>query len=402
MVDQERRTQFSRILGYIADSLDISEARFSEAEERYQAVGKWLEREDSIVEKYAPVIYTQGSFRLGTVVKPITQEEKYDIDLVCQLNLTKRQVSQKLLKDLVGFEIKAYARANSMKNPVEESRRCWTLNYAEGTQFHMDILPCIPDSEAFKLILQSRGVPGSISDHAIGITDNTLPNYEFIDEDWLRSNPKGYSEWFKGRMKIQFEVRRMVFAESIKAKAEDVPDYKVKTTLQRSIQILKRHRDIMFEKKPDEKPISMIITTLAAHAYNNETDLYDALNSIVKGMPEYILRRNGSPWIPNPVNPDENFADKWGEDPAKELNFRRWLSQVEEDLVSALNKIGINDVSDRLKPVFGDRAVNEATEKIGNDFRSKRKTGLLKMSAGTGILGEHGSAPVRDHTFYGS
>jgi len=398
---QDRKNEFNRMLEYLAESLDISESHFKEAEERYQAVGKWLERDGSIIEKYNPAIYTQGSFRLGTVIKPITDEEKYDIDLVCELNLTKKQVSQKQLKDLVGVEIQSYARANNMKNPAKEARRCWTLKYADGTQFHMDILPCIPESDAFKLMLQSWGIPGSMSDHAIAITDNTLPNYGYLDEDWLRSNPKGYAEWFKERMEIQFEVRRMILAESISAKAEDVPDYKVKTTLQRAVQILKRHRDIMFEKDPDDKPISMIITTLAAHAYNNEADLYDSLDSIIKCMPNYILTQNGSPWIPNPVNPDENFADKWEENPKKELNFRKWLVQVEVDLISALNKMGIHKVADRLKPAFGDRAVNEAMKRMGDDFRSKRESDLLKMSAGTGILGETGSTPVKKHTFYG-
>ena len=239
------------------------------------------------------------------------------------------------------------------------------------------------------------------SDHAIAITDNTLPNYDYLDEDWLRSNPKGYVEWFKERMKIQFEVRRMILAKSISAKAEDVPDYKVKTTLQRAVQILKRHRDIMFEHNPDDKPISMIITTLAAHAYNNEADLFDALSSIIDGMPNYILEEGGNAWIPNPVNPDENFADKWKENPKKELNFRKWLVQVEKDLVSAFNKIGIYKVADRLKPVFGDRAVNEAMKRMGDDFRTKRESGLLSMAAGTGVLGNMGTTSVRDHTFYG-
>jgi len=364
-------------------------------------VGKWLERDDSIVEAYNPVIYTQGSFRLGTVIKPISDEEKYDIDLVCELDLTKMEVSQKQLKNLVGFEIKSYVRANNMKNPAEESRRCWTLNYADGTQFHMDILPCIPDSDAFKMILQSRGIPGSISNHAIAITDNTLPNYANVAEDWLRSNPKGYAEWFKERMKIQFEATRLIMAEAIRAKAEDVPEYKVKTTLQRAIQLLKRHRDIMFEQDPDDKPISMIITTLSAHAYYNEAELCDALYSIINGMPDHILTKNGFPWIPNPVNPDENFADKWKEKPKKALNFSKWLVQVEEDLASAINKVGIHEVAERLKPAFGDRAVNEALKRMGDEFRSKRESGVLSMAAGTGMLGNEGTTSVRDHTFYG-
>ena len=398
---EDRKNEFSEMLEYLAESLDISESRFKEAEERYQAVGKWLERDESVVSEFDPAIYTQGSFRLGTVIKPITDEEKYDIDLACRLNLTKNQVSQRQLKDLVGVEIKSYALANNMKNPATESRRCWTLKYAEKTQFHMDILPCIPDSEAFKLILQSRGIPGNITEHAIAITDSTLPNYGYLDEDWLRSNPKGYAEWFKDRMEIQFETRRMILAESISAKAEDVPEYKVKTTLQRAVQLLKRHRDIMFEKDSEDKPISMIITTLAAHAYQNEADLYSALSTIINGMPNYILTKDGAPWIPNPVNPDENFADKWKEKPKKELNFKKWLLQIKTDLASAIHETGIHKVADRLKPAFGDRAVNESMKAMGDDFRQKRESGLLKMASGTGVLGETGSTQVREHTFYG-
>ena len=251
-------------------------------------------------------------------------------------------------------------------------------------------------------MLKLRGISGIIAELAIAITDNTLSKYSFIDDEWLKSNPKGYAEWFKDRMKVQYEEKRMVVAKSIMAKAEDVPEYKVKTTLQRSIQLLKRHRDIMFRKSPEDKPISMIITTLAAHAYNNEANLHEAIRSIVQDMPDYILTKDGFPWIPNPVNPDENFADKWKDDPKMELNFRRWIIRVEKDLESAFSKTGIHRVADRIKPVFGDRVVNEAFKRMGDEYRSKRQSGLLKMSGGTGMLGTLGSIPLRDHTFYGS
>ena len=83
------------------------------------------------------------------------------------------------------------------------------------------------------------------------------------------------------------------------------------------------------------------------------------------------------------------------------MNFKKWLVQVEKDLVSAFNKSGIDKVADRLKSAFGDRAVNEAMKRMGDEFRSKRESGFLKMTAGTGILGEIGSTPVKKHTFYG-
>ena len=88
MFEQDRKVQFSRILEYIADSLDIPESHYQDAEDRYKAVGKWLSKEDSPLAIFSPEIYPQGSFRLGTVVKPIFKKDKYDIDLVCQLDIS--------------------------------------------------------------------------------------------------------------------------------------------------------------------------------------------------------------------------------------------------------------------------------------------------------------------------
>jgi len=364
------RDQFSKFLQHLAESLDISESRYKQAEERYQAVGNWLARDESIVAKYSPDIYPQGSFRLGTVIKPITDAEEYDIDLVCELSLTKDQLSQKQLKGVVGYEIKGYARANKMKSPPENGRRCWTLNYADGAQFHMDILPALPDGDSFRLFLENKGFSAAWTDLAIAITDNTHQNYERIDDDWLRSNPKGYAEWFKECMKVQFNARRMLLAESIRADVEKVPEYKVKTPLQRAIQILKRHRDIMFADDQDDKPISVIITTLAAHAYNNEADLLDTLVNIVDGMPRYIQTRNGVSWVPNPVNPTENFADKWQNHPQREVKFRQWLKQVRADLNTVLRSGNIRTIGEYLKPRLGEKIINEALQHF-----SKTNTG---------------------------
>jgi hypothetical protein len=358
--DLSMHKQLSTLLRHLADSLDISESHYKQAEDRYHAVGKWLARDKSNVAIFSPTIYPQGSFRLGTVIKPMTDTEEYDIDLVCELNLTKQQVSQKQLKELVGQEIKAYAQANNMKSRPENGRRCWTLNYVGDAQFHMDILPALPDGKAFMLLLEERGLSTDWPNLAVAITDKTLPNYEQIDADWLRSNPKGYAEWFKERMKIQFEAQRKFLAESIRAGVEDVPEYRVKTPLQRAVQILKRHRDIMFAEDMDDKPISIIITTLAAHSYNNEADLLEALSNIVNGMANYIQTRNGISWIANPVDPTENFADKWHEHPQRELKFRRWLLQVRGDLSSALEAGDIKAVGEFLKPRLGDKSINES------------------------------------------
>jgi hypothetical protein len=72
------------------------------------------------------------------------------------------------------------------------------------------------------------------------------------------------------------------------ASIETVPPYEWKTPLQRSVQLLKRHRDVMFRDNPSVGPISMIITNLAAHAYAGEPDILSALTNIVDKMPQFV------------------------------------------------------------------------------------------------------------------
>jgi len=363
----ERHDEFKQLLRGLAESLDISEAQYEAAVKHYEAVGDWLNKDDSPIAAHDPQIYPQGSFRLGTMIKPINDKDEYDIDLVCELKtLKKENVTRKQLKDMVGDRLKENERYRKM---LKEGKRCWTLQYADSARFHMDILPAIPDDEINGVV---RQIGANLAESAILITDRELYN-------WQRSNPVGYAEWFKERMRIQFNAKRMLLAKSLRASVEEVPEYKVKTPLQQSIQILKRHRDIMFADDQDDKPISVIITTLAALAYNNEADLLEALVNIVHGMPSFIQRKDGAPWVENPVNPTENFADKWKEEPQRETKFRKWLRQVRADLETALRAGGPYDMIEGLKPRFGDRIVNQAASKFLPD-RSKAASAVASVA----------------------
>ena len=85
----------------------------------------------------------------------------------------------------------------------------------------------------------------------------------------------------------------------VKAKADvsEIPAFRVKTPLQSAIKILKRHRDVRFEEEPDGRPSSIVITTLAAHAYQQEATITGALFSILQRMDTFIERRGEEYWI---------------------------------------------------------------------------------------------------------
>lgn len=357
------------VLEDIADALDIPPSKFEEATSRYEAIGAWLDRDASSIAAYDPTISPQGSFLLGTVTRPLTADEEYDVDLVCLLQGSKTDFTQKSLKEAVGREVELYAQVQNMEKPPGEGRRCWTLHYADGTQFHMDILPALPDAQRYQVTLKEHGYDAiadnpELTRQAIAITDRARPEYARVTDDWPQSNPMGYAAWFRSRMTVQLNERKKARAvrELITASVDDIPDYKVKTPLQRAIQLLKRHRDCMFAGDGEHKPISIIITTLAAHAYNEESTISEALQSILRDMANYIEYQGNEVCIANPVNPAENFADKWAEEPKKRENFERWLEQARRDFALYLRVNRFNEVPQQLKEHLGYRLVEKTLE----------------------------------------
>lgn len=349
----------------LADEIDVPESRQKEAIDRYKSVGKFLNRDQSALAHMEPDVYPQGSFRLGTAIRPVTEGEEYDIDLVLQLKSTKRNEPQKSLKKKVGAELKIYASQNGMNSEPEPKRRCWTLEYADDAQFHLDVLPALPDSQRMRQVLSERGyTPTTYSDQSIAITDEEHYGYSVVCDDWNQSNPRGYAEWFESRMKVRLDEQREVVAKRMNARVEEVPSYKVKTPLQRAVQILKRHRGFVF-KEDEHKPISIIITTLAAHSYDNEASLALAMEKIVFGMESHILSKNGETYIPNPVNPLENFADKWAKEPKKEKKFRNWLQQLKSDYETLLSSHDLTRQRVLLENRFGERTVSKIYPKTG-------------------------------------
>lgn len=361
MNDIDRRHELSLILEYLVEELDVPPSKYEEAKKHYDSVGAWLNEHNSELVLYDPNIYPQGSFALGTAVKPLGDDD-YDVDAVCLLMIRPTDVTQQELKEMVGRRLKTHDKYKDMLDPQGGGRRCWTLKYADSSKFHLDILPAIPDDYRWLLNL---GVPSNFAKHAICITDRET---WYSNPEWPRSNPIGYQEWFKEQMRIVFEERRRIVALEKRAQVQEVPDYEVRTPLQRIIQLLKRHRDQRY-KGDDDKPVSIIITTLAARAYDNQTNIVESLLTVVPKMREYIEQRANGLWVPNPVNPKENFADKWSENPRKQQIFFEWLDAVENEHQALLDQKGFERIDEYFREAYGERETTAAMKKY-----SDRKT----------------------------
>ena len=397
-----KKEELNKLFLGVAENLDITETQFNNLKRSYNAVGKHLE-EDPAFQNYHPIVTPQGSLRLGTIIQPITEDGDIDVDLVYRLESKHPNWTQKDIKQMVGQRLKDHGIYCKMLD--KEGRRCWTLLYRQNSEdakerYHMDILPCVVDPmfNANMEIYRTKSFSSvKLDDIAIRITDNQEPNYNSSTyiSNWSKSNPDGYAMWFAERCKNYTEKRECI-TEDIMPIGKYV---KNKTVLQRIVQILKRHRDIMF-KDDEDKPISIIITTLAAKAYKGEDSLLEGLVSVISSMEKHLTNdQYGNYEVRNPANPEENFADKWSTHPKRKENFFCWLNQVKSDVNSIICATNI-ELRENIGRAFGEPFSKQLFNQLTEQHKISATNSCIKVST-TGALGSVGKILNAKNTSYG-
>lgn len=406
----EKEKELNEVLEEIAKNLDITDTEDEAIRLSYKAVGDFLAQEDSNLAQYDVEIFPQGSFNLGTIIRPIKEGDDLDIDIVCELKSKEKKWTQYDVKQQVGNRLKESKLYVKLLD--KEKRRCWRLLYRENAtsttqKYHMDILPSIVDKN-YKAIVREMFSAKELSESdydraAIRITDNESPDYKIspLPITWLKSNPFGYARWFELQQQKNKDEVRSFASEDVKPLPAK---RKSKTILQRVVQLLKRHRDIHYGGD-DDKPISIIITTLAAKAYDGGKDLATAFRNVVAQMRDYIETRivDGQEikYVANPVYTQENFADKWPETPRKQQVFYEWLDKIECDVQKMSSSENRLLLERNFSDSFGEEVSKRSFFALAKRKLEERKSGNLRMGT-SGILSTVGGTVVAaGHNFFG-
>lgn len=433
MINGNQKTQFNEILEILGENLSITKTQHNAAVQSYVAVGNYLSNENSSLAPYQPYIKPQGSFIIGTTIQSIDPDGDIDLDVVCEFKIKPDNWAQFHLKTAVGNRLNESTIYRDMLD--DEGRRCWTLMYRDNAvsanqRYHMDILPALISS-GYSIILEramSADTYAEFDKLRLSITDKEEGNYysETLAEFWKQSNPYGYAIWFMNIAKTINGIKKRIY--SLNEAVKPVPEYQEKRLpLQRVVQLLKRHRDIYFQNEAEEvkkqKPISCIITTLAARAYRGEEELIDALWGVINRMEneiefrdaqgQKVMRVNGmkpygaTEWISNPTNLSENFADRWNDQGSiRRENFYKWLEQVKTDLREAQSISGLQNISESLKRAFGKDAVVKTFSNYGDRSRLLTETGKNNIDRNLGVVGTATAGltsvnAIKPHKFFG-
>ena len=282
---------------FLRDEVNLNQSRLDRLETSVGAVNDYLKGNLSGYQR----MDRQGSYALGTLIKPVDDNDEYDADIQIVMNPNPQWEP----KDYV-LEINRTLAGN--KNYTDKLRlktRCVTVDYAGD--FHLDVVPRVTNNGKH---------------YVCNRTDN-----KFEETDGI-----GYRDWFNEKNRI------------------------TGGNLKRVVRLLKHLRD----HKNSFTAKSILLTTLAGNTIKSSDEgtaavstVADTLETVLSRMNDYLQQHPNMPEIKNPVLPSEDFNRHW--DQRRYSNFRNRVQSYAQTAKQAKAEPSTEKAIKLWQELFGDK-----------------------------------------------
>lgn len=357
------------LLADIAIHIQLSATDFRKMEERYKTLGDYIDRPGSLLRGRVQLVYPQGSIAIGATVASRLTNDEHDVDFIAQLQLSPDTAPEKVL-DLLFHSI-CGEEGSLYFGKVERRNRCVTVHYAD--KMHADITPMIrvvgPERESFLF--------------------HNKPNAPEEDQV-LIANPFGFAEWFKETTSVDKEFAE-IFAMragryegrilNMRAESEEIPDqepinHKAKSVV--ALQLIKRWRNVLFDKRTTRRPPSVMMSKLIADAANRTSTLSEELLYQAQYIRDELLRYHRAGLkiqVFNPVCDKDEFTDRW---PASLDEQRVFLNDL-DTLIAYLNRLNagceLREMREIMIRLFGEAPTGKVFETFNRELGKQIESG---------------------------
>jgi len=396
------------LLADVAIRIQLSQINYRKAEQHYEALADWIDRRESPLTGRVELVYAQGSMVIGATTASRLTTDEFDVDAIAQLALP-RDVAPKTALDLLYTSIRG-ERGSRYYDKVERQTRCVTVAY---DNMHVDLTPMVR--------LEERPERTSHLFHS-------KPEEPRHMDRTLIGNPYGFAEWFKSATPLDhdfariFEERsrafeRMVLAE--KAESEDLPDQTpvhLKSKAVIVLQLLKRWRNVRYDRRECRRPPSVLMAKLVGDTANGTETLSQELLHQARMMLAEFRRWHAAGQTIHVVNPacpdDDVLTDRWPGTLDAQAEFINDLGDLVAKVERLVASCPLHEMRAILADLFGEipaeQAVKAFNERTGSEIREGRSQhgagGKLALPATGLVTGARAPLVARatpKHTFFG-
>ena len=285
-----------RVAEFLKDEVNLNQNRLGRLETAVSGVTDYLKKNLTGYQK----MEKQGSYALGTLIKPADDNGEYDADIQIVMNPNPKWEP----KDYVDAIYRTLAGNKTYADKVKLKNRCVTVDYAGD--FHLDVVPAVPRDGNHYLCNR-------------------------IDNKFEETDGSGYRDWFNEKNRI------------------------TGGNLKRVVRLLKHLRD----HKNSFTAKSILLTTLVGNTIlpsdqgtvEVSTVAY-TLETVLTRMNDYLQRHPNMPEIKNPVLPMENFNRHW--DQRGYANFRNRVQSYAQTAKQAKDEPSAEKTIKLWQELFGD------------------------------------------------
>ena len=240
---------------FLRDEVNLNQSRLDRLETAVGGVNDYLKNNLPGYQK----MERQGSYALGTLIKPVDDNDEYDADIQIVMNPNSKWEP----RDYINQVNRTLSGNKTYADKLRLKTRCVTVDYAGD--FHLDVVPRVT-SEGKHYVC------------------NRIENRRELTDG------NGYRDWFNDKNRI------------------------TAGNLKRVVRLLKHLRD----DKNSFRAKSILLTTLAGNTIRTSDEgtegvstVADTLETVLGRMNDYLQGHPNMPEIKNPVLPAENFNRHW-------------------------------------------------------------------------------------------
>lgn len=348
------------LLADVAIRVQLSFSNYRLAVERYETLRNWVERDASPLKDKVELFYPQGSMAINATIASKLDKDDFDVDVIVQTNHARDVKPERILDDLL-LSIKGEEGSQYYKATIRNTR-CVTVEYAD---MHIDFTPAV--------------LLGELPERSSYIFHHN-PDAPKSEEKSIIANPYGFAEWFKARTPVE-----RIFAEAYekrsgeydvrflaeKAEAEELPEHTpgAHSMAVVALQLLKRWRNVQYDKREGRKPPSVMMAKFVAEAAGNTTTLSDELLFQAEHIRSSILKAHRNKEKVRVMNPaceeHDCFTDRWPKDLADQELFLKDLDSFIPTIDKLKNgNLSLDEQQALMVKLFGERPTLSAFENI--------------------------------------
>lgn len=280
---------------FLRDEVNLNQSRLDQLNKSVGAVDGYLKENLTGYQK----MERQGSYALGTLIKPVDVNDEYDADIQIVMNPNPKWEA----KDYINEVHRTLKQNDTYADKLRLKTRCVTVDYARD--FHLDVVPRVTKDGKH---------------HVCNRIGNELEE----------TDGTGYRDWFNEQNRIRGG------------------------NLKRVVRLLK----YLWDHKNNYTAKSILLTTLAGNTIRASDEgteavstVSDTLVTVLTRMDDYLQQHPNMPEIKNPVLSTENFNRHW--DQTKYANFRKSVNSHAQTAKKAREESSTEEAIKTWQGLFG-------------------------------------------------